>query len=263
MPDLGLLDPCGICRSREPDIHVDIDGGRACPRCVLTCAQCYRCGTRSIALTETAEAGPLCSTCITRLHPCASCSEATFTRLPVDTGGFVCGICAHQLYDQCFQCERYTLHSRYVVGNQRACPECAQLQRSCRDCGTLICGRRGCDRCADPHALWNYSYRPDPIFHGTGPLFLGLELEVIVPDDRFDDAITTATDALGSLGYLKRDSSIRPSGFEIVSHLLLRGHHPWSAITYTLGTVIAGMVATAVGIALGTWMTSWRGEEQN
>ncbi|MEU4711697.1 hypothetical protein AB0G00_35280, partial [Nocardia salmonicida] len=135
-----------------------------------------------------------------------------------DTGGFVCGICAHQLYDQCFQCERYTLHSRYVVGNQRACPACAQLQRSCRDCGTLISGRRGCDRCADPRALWNYSYRPDPIFHGTGPLFLGLELEVIVPDDRFDDAIAAATDALGSLGYLKRDSSIRPSGFEIVCH---------------------------------------------
>ncbi|MEU4651908.1 MULTISPECIES: hypothetical protein [Nocardia] len=218
MPDLDLLDPCGICRSREPDIHVDVDGGRVCQRCVLTCAQCYRCGTRSIALTDTAEAGQLCSICVSRLHPCASCSEATFTRLPVDTGGFVCGICAHQLYDQCFQCERYTLHSRYVVGNQRACPACAQLQRSCRDCGTLIAGRRGCDRCADPHALWNYSYRPDPIFHGTGPLFLGLELEVIVPDDRFDDAIATATDALGSLGYLKRDSSIRPSGFEIVCH---------------------------------------------
>ena len=200
---------------------------------------------------------------MSRLHPCGSCSDVTFTRLRVDTGGFVCGICAHQLYDQCSQCERYALHSRYVVGNQRACPACAQLQRACQDCGTLISARRGCDRCADPHALWNYSYRPDPIFHGTGPLFLGLELEVIVPDDRFDDAITTATDALGSLGYLKRDSSIRPSGFEIVSHLLLRGHHPWSAITYTLGTVIAGMVATAVGIALGTWMTSWRGEEQN
>ncbi|MFD9547958.1 hypothetical protein ACFWBG_11285 [Nocardia salmonicida] len=218
MPDLGLLDPCGICRSREPDIHVDVDGGLICQRCALTCAQCHRCGTRSITLTDTTAAGQLCSTCVSRLHPCASCSEATFTRLPVDTGGFVCGICAHQLYDQCFQCERYTLHSRYVVGNQRACPECAQLQRSCRDCGTLISGRRGCDRCADPHALWNYSYRPDPIFHGTGPLFLGLELEVIVPDDRFDDAIATATDSLGSLGYLKRDSSIRPSGFEIVCH---------------------------------------------
>ncbi|MEU4808112.1 hypothetical protein AB0H20_02825 [Nocardia fluminea] len=234
MPDIDLPDPCGICLTRESDIRLDVDGGRICPPCALTCAQCYRCGARSITLTDTAVAGQLCSTCVSGLHPCGSCSEATFTRLPVDTGGFVCGICAHQLYDQCFQCERFTLRSRYVVGNLRACPACAQQQRACRDCGTLIAGRRGCDRCADPHALWNYSYRPDPIFHGTGPLFLGLELEVIVPDDRFDDAIATATDSLGSLGYLKRDSSIRPSGFEIVCHPMTYQHalteFPWQLL---------------------------------
>lgn len=53
------------------------------------------------------------------------------------------------------------------------------------------------------------------------------------------------------------------STLAVDTDLLLRGHHPWSAITYALGTVIAGMVATAVGIAMGTWMTSRRGEEQN
>ncbi|MEV0542528.1 fluoride efflux transporter FluC [Nocardia salmonicida] len=53
------------------------------------------------------------------------------------------------------------------------------------------------------------------------------------------------------------------STLSVDTDLLLRGHHPWSAITYALGTVIVGMVATAVGIATGTWMASRRGEEQN
>ena len=53
------------------------------------------------------------------------------------------------------------------------------------------------------------------------------------------------------------------STLAVDTDLLLRGHHPWPAITYALGTVIAGMVATAVGIATGTWMASRRGEEQN
>ncbi|MFF0499749.1 hypothetical protein ACFYU5_33445 [Nocardia aobensis] len=53
--------------------------------------------------------------------------------------------------------------------------------------------------------MWNYTYRPDPRFHGTGPLYLGLELEIIVPEHRFDTCATLATDHLAGLGYLKRD----------------------------------------------------------
>ncbi|MFE6922943.1 fluoride efflux transporter FluC [Nocardia sp. NPDC057663] len=52
------------------------------------------------------------------------------------------------------------------------------------------------------------------------------------------------------------------STLAVDTDLLLRGHHPWAAISYALGTVIVGMVATAVGIATGAWMTSRRGEEQ-
>lgn len=218
MPDLDLPDPCGVCRSREPGVRVPVDAGIVCHACARTCAQCYRCGVRSLALTDTAAGRRLCSDCATGLNPCVSCTEVTFTGLRTDIGGFVCGVCAHQLFDQCYRCERFTRHSRYVVGNHRACPTCARQLRPCPDCGTLLAGRRGCDRCADRHTLWNYTYRPDPIFHGTGPLFLGLELEVIVPEQHFEDAIATATDTLGPLGYLKRDSSIRPMGFEIVCH---------------------------------------------
>lgn len=52
------------------------------------------------------------------------------------------------------------------------------------------------------------------------------------------------------------------STLAVDTDLLLRGHHPWAAITYALGTVIVGMVATAAGIATGAWITLRRGEEQ-
>ncbi|MEV6361354.1 hypothetical protein [Nocardia asteroides] len=171
---------------------------------------------------------------MTRVSPCVSCSQLTDAGQHVDTGGFVCEICAHHLFDQCFQCDRFSRESRYIVGNRRACLTCAREQLSCRVCGTLVPEHGHCDRCADPHTVWNYHYRPDPIFHGTGPLFLGLELEVIVPRYRLDAAVTTATDALGALGYLKRDSSIRPSGFEIVCHPMTYQYaltrFPWSML---------------------------------
>lgn len=217
MPDVELPDPWGVCRTRDPGTRYSIDGGSVCEDCVYSCPQCYRCGTRAITLTDTNCAGRLCSECMSRLNPCVVCADVTSAMQRVDTGGVVCEICA-RLFDQCFQCERFTRHSRYVVGNQRACAECARQLRACRDCGTLIRGRGHCDRCADPYKVWNYFYRPDPIFHGDGPLFLGMELEVVVPVDRYDDTVTIAVDALGPLAYLKRDSSIQPAGFEIVCH---------------------------------------------
>ncbi|MFJ2663965.1 fluoride efflux transporter FluC [Nocardia fluminea] len=52
------------------------------------------------------------------------------------------------------------------------------------------------------------------------------------------------------------------STLAVDADLLLRAHHLWAAIGYALGTVIVGMVATAVGIGTCTWLTSRRGEEQ-
>lgn len=50
------------------------------------------------------------------------------------------------------------------------------------------------------------------------------------------------------------------STLAVDTDLLLRNHHPWAAITYAVGSVVAGMVATTAGIAVGAWMTSQRGE---
>ncbi|ALG14555.1 hypothetical protein AOZ06_04885 [Kibdelosporangium phytohabitans] len=66
--------------------------------------------------------------------------------------------------------------------------------------------------------MHGYDYKPTPLFHGDGPLFVGVELEVSVPSQSFGEATETALRHLGRLGYLKEDSSIVDDGFEIVTH---------------------------------------------
>ncbi|MFE9324030.1 hypothetical protein ACIHDR_41655 [Nocardia sp. NPDC052278] len=135
-----------------------------------------------------------------------------------DTDEVVCYRCATAFFDRCFNCGRHSAASRYVSGGMRACTRCAAGFSCCRDCGTLLRGQRGCELCAHPARVRNYSFKPDPRFHGEGPLFLGLELEIVVPEHTYADAVELATAQLGGLGYLKRDSSIQPGGFELVSH---------------------------------------------
>jgi hypothetical protein len=79
----------------------------------------------------------------------------------------------------------------------------------------------------------SYSYKPDPIFLGTGPLFLGSEIEV-----ECRKRASTARAALKHLsrdmaegiGYLKSDGSLT-NGIEIVTHPMTYAwaidHFPW------------------------------------
>ncbi|MFE3001371.1 amidoligase family protein [Nocardia sp. NPDC059246] len=111
----------------------------------------------------------------------------------------------------------FTAESRYVSGGLRACSGCAQRYTECAECGTLT-RDTGCDECSSHGYVWNYSYKPDPRFLGVGPVFLGLELEIIVPTGDYHMSALTVSDHLGRIGYLKHDSSIQPLGFELVTH---------------------------------------------
>ncbi|WP_246011581.1 amidoligase family protein [Nocardia mexicana] len=117
-------------------------------------------------------------------------------------------------------CFRYTDASRYVAGGLRACRVCADGFDACGECGTLLPEGVDCDGCRPDGRVWNYSYKPNPRFFGSGRhrLFLGAELEIIVPDDTYAECVDTVCDRVGRLAYLKRDASIEPRGFELVTH---------------------------------------------
>lgn len=72
------------------------------------------------------------------------------------------------------------------------------------------------DRGYSDSLIHDWSYVPPRfIYHGNGPTFLGLELE-LETDDLYR-AAHVAQDALGDFIYLKEDGSLS-SGFEIVTH---------------------------------------------
>jgi hypothetical protein len=83
----------------------------------------------------------------------------------------------------------------------------------------------------DSH-VFGSDYKPEPEFLGTGPLFLGLELEINTPD--YDvHVLKLCEDRCGNTAYFKEDSSIRV-GFELVTHTMsfawARQIFPWSLL---------------------------------
>ena len=80
----------------------------------------------------------------------------------------------------------------------------------------------------------DYSYKPRPVFHGTGPLFLGPEIEIETPYCAEEECAQIAYSLLGSLGYLKNDAR-SDNGFEIVTHPMsyqwAMDNFPWQMLT--------------------------------
>ncbi len=233
-PVLAANPACVACRrARAGDLYVldEIPDQWLCPSCVFEVPRCDRCRGLTREPITTAEDQRLCRSCAAGLVGCVSCRALTDPSLRTDTGEIVCARCAMVFFDRCFGCARYSDASRYVSGGQRVCRRCADGFRSCTECDTLLRAGRACDPCARPDRVWNYSYKPDPRFHGDGPLFLGLELEIIVPEHSYAECVALASEELGGLGYLKQDSSIRPTGFELVTHPMSFGYalerFPW------------------------------------
>jgi hypothetical protein len=147
--------------------------------------------------------------------------------------------------DRCTTCDRCGAtaghnHIAETIAGSLICPPCrAACYWRCGDCGGWNrddhpCGNActdddddepgGEDDDGEGGRIHDYGYKPWPLFHGTGPLFLGLELEVATPLQRRSQAAQTAVSWLGSLGSLKADDSIG-GGFEIVTHPM---GYPWA-----------------------------------
>ena len=80
-----------------------------------------------------------------------------------------------------------------------------------------------------------YPYRPDPIFYGDGPLYMGVEPEIDGAGESDSNArrLLNAVNGEGELVYCKHDGSL-DDGFEIVTHPMTLAFHqtrmPWRII---------------------------------
>lgn len=156
----------------------------------------------------------------TGCRECVTCDRCEATVPDYDTtetvrGSTICDDCRDNYYSQCEVCDGWNRDGD-ECGN--GCP-CT------------------CDECrseATSGLLYDYDYKPEPVFRGTGPLFLGPEIEVEAPYARTEECIELAYADLGSLGYLKSDGSL-DNGFEIVTHPMsydwALAHFPWQMLT--------------------------------
>ena len=98
-----------------------------------------------------------------------------------------------QRYTVCCDCcgERIWMANDYGTHYLHLCASCrADNYVTCENCGALIPQEDAhyndedeayCDSCYERGyggTIHNYSYKPEPIFYGDGPLYLGVELEV-------------------------------------------------------------------------------------
>ena len=97
--------------------------------------------------------------------------------------------------------------------------------------------------CCDCHTRYrqseinDYYYKPDPIFHGTGPRYFGVELEIDEAGEDSESAgklLMIANRKADNL-YCKHDGSL-DDGFELVTHPMTLAYHlhemPWEDLLH-------------------------------
>ena len=138
------------------------------------------------------------------------------------------------------------------------CQDCYdQYYTHCERCGRLISYDYAnyleydddtpyCESCysimSENAVIHEYSYKPEPVFHGDDKLYLGVELEIDNGGECSDNAerlLDIANFQCDNM-FIKRDGSI-DDGFELVTHPMALEYHekemPWRKILNTAVTM--------------------------
>ena len=131
-----------------------------------------------------------------------------------------------QYCNNCDDSYDYNRVSFYTVDGNDWCESCTENYASyCDDHDNYY--RRECDDCEsdeDTGVIHQYSYKPEPHFHGeaSNNLYMGFELEMElnkVDTREYREAISKVAPLEESeICYLKSDASINGMGFELVTH---------------------------------------------
>ena len=133
----------------------------------------------------------------------------------------LCERCYENHYTTCTHCERIINRDYAYYENDYS------DEPYCHDCFNQYSNSR---------SIKDYGYKPEPIFHGDGNRFFGVELEVDEGGECEDSAYSVLCrgncNGLNHI-YCKHDGSL-DDGFEIVTHPMTLDYHmndmPWSKV---------------------------------
>lgn len=175
----------------------------------LVCNECGR-NLGGVSVVEF-EGGIYCEDCFERLTVICDCCERRIWRDNADGDSFtqLCNHCYEYEYTHCERCGALIHNDDALYEDDSDYPYCRECYESIRN-----------------EAIKPYSYKPEPIFYGTGKLFYGIELEI---DGGGEDS-SNAQKLLDYVNqdndyiYAKHDGSLL-NGFELVSHPMTLEYH--------------------------------------
>ena len=152
----------------------------------------------------------LCEDCLARTTTiCDNCGERILRdNAEWDTNYTLCRHCYENNYTNCEECGRLINNADAIYSDDD--------YLYCRDCFEKLYDV----------AIKPYSYKPEPVFYGSGHLFYGVELEVDRGGENDSNAqsLINIANNQGDRIYCKHDGSLS-DGFEIVSHPMTLEYH--------------------------------------
>lgn len=222
---------CNECSNSILDIndivtYGDNDYNVWCLECALNVVNwCYMCDVNLSQDNLWFEDEAICQSCYDEnIGQCDGCSETYHKDNDLyhwleDTDETLCDNCySDSDAFTCDDCDR-TLSGESYEGNGY-CDDCYSDSMSyCDDCDSDYNSNEysGCPDCSGA-GLYQYSYKPEPIFYGTIPadkLYFGMELELSGGDRA--ELVKKTVELFGDMVYCKKDGSVA-SGYEIVTH---------------------------------------------
>lgn len=173
---------------------------------------CSECGAvLTEGHTHSFDGQIFCEECFNRCTTtCDNCGERIWRdNAEGDSNYTLCSHCYDYSYTTCEGCGG-------LIHNSDALYEDGEDYPYCRDCFEKL----------NNDAIKNYSYKPEPIFYGSGNLFYGVELEIDKGGEEHSNAqkLLDIANRNEERIYCKHDGSLN-DGFEIVSHPMTLDYH--------------------------------------
>lgn len=238
MENFNDCEHCGR-EKQEHTIHKD-----ACDDCMEDLAICCDCNN----LVSDSEVyfnsdNAYCEDCYREIfYLCAGCENDFHNddmHLAFDE--YYCDDCFYNAFFTCSHCEEVgSLDNAYATDySDYLCSDCYwEMYTECEECGetidreySMFCEDTGCTLCEGCYSenssmiIRDYSYRPDPKFHGKDEFHIGVELEFEVMRNRSDIAeMLNDFDPDHKVFYQKHDGSLN-NGIELVTHPCTLEYH--------------------------------------